>query len=1701
MGVLGKSQFSSLAAVLRKNILNSIVLLAILCSAGLTIAGNMQAHAATVFLDESFRNSTITQGNWTAVGSGGGTWGVGTNRACLTARNGSGGDSSGIPGCNTPGLGGVVEAEGAGALRFTSNATGQSGTVIHNETLSSGQGLKFEFDMFMYDGTDFVGRPGDGISFFLTDGSAALPTTPGAAGSGLGYARSGRSTNWLGQESWSGSGVVGGYVGVGFDRFGNYSTQDSGPGAPLPFMDTGRSNGIALRGSASSNYRYITGKVAAGQLDTQSATVRDNALRKVRITISTSNIMNVDVDYSDGNGYVSELSNVDLNTINGTTFPSTFRFGFSASTGDARQAQEIRNLVVQTLEPDLSTTITPSQSTYTVNDSLSFAVSVENDASGGPTSEIVTSTTTFPTELTPTAASGTDWDCTVAGQTVTCTRDASIAAGGSAPDITINTTPAVNANGVRTIETSVATQDDVDTSNNNASTTVTQNQVAAIIAAENDSATGVSGVTGQQDVLAVLANDTLSGTMPPSTALNITAVGSIPSGIDFNTTTGLVSVLPNTPAGTHTFDYQICEKANPTNCDTATVSITVVTPPIEAKNDNFSGGNTAVGNASAGNVLTNDEFNGTVGLTVDDVTISNVSPASGTPSGVVLDPSTGNVSVAAGTPAGSYDIEYTIQDKVNPSNTSTATVTVVVSATPITATDDTIPGEGGSVLDNDVLGSDPATSSNVTVSVADEGDIPGVTIAEDGTVIVPEDTPAGTHTFDYQICEKANPTNCDTATVSIVVNPHEIIAGDKDYTSTPIPTTAGGTTPTVLDVVTIEGDPGTPGTTDLTIVTDGGLTDVAINDDGTITVPPSTVPGDYSVTYQACETANPTNCDTGVVVIRVESKPIEANDDDLTGTPIQQTAGGSTTTVLVNDTLDGDEVTSSTVVPTIVANGGLEGVSISNEGVISVPAGTVPGTYNVEYRICESDASVPSNCDTAIARVLVIATPISIDDDDFSSSPVPNTGGPAGNVFDNDTIGDNPADSGNATVTVVDDDGLTGVIIDEDGNVTVPGGTTPGTYEVEYQACERDVTPANCGNATVTIVIAETPIVANDDTYSAVNGNTGNSNVGVIVSNDTLGGDAVGMADITLTITNPLPAGVTIDTTTGQVAVAPGTDPATHQIEYRICETARPANCDTSIVTLDIVDAPGVVAATDDSFGSVTDGPAGNVFDNDTVNSNTATNGNATVTVVDDGGLTGVTIGDDGILTVPEGVPAGTYEVEYRLCERNHPTNCDAAVATVVVTAKPIAASDDTYGPINGRTGGAAGYMLTNDTLGGDPVVASGVTVTVQGAMPHGITLNNNTGDVQVAPNTPAGTYTFTYQICENLNPTNCDTATVGVTVTAAPIVADDLTTDPLVDGPAGNVFDGGSLDGDPLTENEIDLTVENDGGLTDVSINPNGDVIVPTDTPAGSYDVEYQACEKLNPTNCDTAVVHITVIAPTIVAIDDNLGEVNSKAGGSLDSTLGNDRLSNEEIDQGRVTITPVGALPAGVSIDGTTGVVTIAPATPKGDYSFEYQICHTANPTVCDTANVTFTVTNDDVIAAEDVHKGEIGSNGGAVANITEISTLNNQSVRMGEVDVTIIDGAGISGITISENGDVIIPANVKPGSYTITYQVCQKSDQSNCAQAIITFEVKGDEIAAPNTGFARLTSNWTAAVSATVAGVIAAIGGYRLYRFKKQ
>ena len=94
--------------------------------------------------------------------------------------------------------------------------------------------------------------------------------------------------------------------------------------------------------------------------------------------------------------------------------------------------------------------------------------------------------------------------------------------------------------------------------------------------------------------------------------------------------------------------------------------------------------------------------------------------------------------------------------------------------------------------------------------------------------------------------------------------------------------------------------------------------------------------------------------------------------------------------------------------------------------------------------------------------------------------------------------------------------------------------------------------------------------------------------------------------------------------------------------------------------------------------------------------------------------------------------------------------------------------------------GGNLPTVLANDTLNGVAVVPADITLTPGTLAPvpaaGSITMDSATGIITVAAGTTAGTYSYPYEICENLNPTNCDTATATVVVAAATIDAVDDT-------------------------------------------------------------------------------------------------------------------------------------------------------------------------------------------------------------------------------------------------------------------------------------------------------------------------------------
>jgi len=1179
---------------------------------------------------------------------------------------------------------------------------------------------------------------------------------------------------------------------------------------------------------------------------------------------------------------------------------------------------------------------------------------------------------------------------------------------------------------------------------NNTSTIIPTRRLN-IIDAVNDSVTNVNGYTGATNVVNVYTNDTLNGTAVNPSQVTLTTTVSNPNLI--LNPNGSVDVIPGTPAGPYTLTYQICEIANPTNCDTATVTVTVVAPVIDAVNDSATNVNGYTGATNVVNVYTNDTLNGTA-VTPSQVTLTTTVSNPN----LILNPN-GSVDVIPGTPAGPYTLTYQICEIANPTNCDTATVTVTVVAPAIDAVNDSATNVNGytgatnvvNVYTNDTLNGTAVTPSQVTLTTTVSN--PNLTLNPDGSVDVIPGTPAGPYTLTYQICEIANPTNCDTATVTVTVVAPAIDAVNDSATN--VNGYTGATN--VVNVYTNDTLNGTAVTpSQVTLTTTVSNPNLILNPNGSVDVIPGTPAGPYTLTYQICEIANPTNCDTAIVTVTVVAPVIDAVNDSATNVN-GYTGATNVVNVYTNDTLNGTAVTPSQVtLTTTVSNPYL---TLNPNGSVDVIPGTPAGPYTLTYQICE--IANPTNCDTATVTVTVVAPAI-----DAVNDSATNINGYTGatnvvNVYTNDTLNGTAVTPSQVTLTTTVSN--PNLILNPNGSVDVIPGTPAGPYTLTYQICEI-ANPTNCDTATVTVTVVAPAIDAVNDSATNINGYTGATNVVNVYTNDTLNGTAVTPSQVTLTTTVSNPN--LILNPNGSVDVIPGTPAGPYTITYQICEIANPTNCDTATVTITVV-AP-VIDAVNDSATNI-NGYTGatnvvNVYTNDTLNGTAVTPSQVTLTTTVSN--PNLILNPNGSVDVIPGTPAGPYTLTYQICEIANPTNCDTATVTVTVIAPVIDAVNDSATNVNGYTGATnVVNVYTNDTLNGTAVTPSQVTLTTTVSNPN-LILNPN-GSVDVIPGTPAGPYTLTYQICEIANPTNCDTATVTVTVVAPAIdaVNDSVTN---VNGYTGatnvvNVYTNDTLNGTAVTPSQVTLTTTVSN--PNLILNPNGSVDVIPGTPAGPYTITYQICEIANPTNCDTATVTITVVAPVIDAVNDSATNINGYTGATnVVNVYTNDTLNGTAVTPSQVTLTTTVSNPN--LILNPNGSVDVIPGTPAGPYTLTYQICEIANPTNCDTATVTVTVIAPVIDAVNDSATNVNGYTGATnVVNVYTNDTLNGTAVTPSQVTLTTT--VSNPNLILNPNGSVDVIPGTPGGTHTLTYQICEIANPTNCDTAVVTVFVMTPQI----------------------------------------
>ncbi|MFK8299366.1 hypothetical protein ACI762_01410, partial [Capnocytophaga canimorsus] len=468
------------------------------------------------------------------------------------------------------------------------------------------------------------------------------------------------------------------------------------------------------------------------------------------------------------------------------------------------------------------------------------------------------------------------------------------------------------------------------------------------------------------------------------------------------------------------------------------------------------------------------------------------------------------------------------------------------------------------------------------------------------------------------------------------------------------------------------------------------------------------------------------------------------------------------------------------------------------------------------------------------------------------------------------------------------------------------------------------------------------------------------------------------------------------------------------------------------------------------------------ILDNDVLGTLSATTANVTITQLS---TTDARVNIDPatgkIRLTNSTVPTGIYTITYRICEEVNDTPCDTA--TITVKVRNIKAENDVVSYIAGVI---ADNILYNDTYNNKEAFDyyNDLKITITSPLPSGVTVEPG-GDFKITESVRSGVYTFTYQICSEVLPDVCDSATVTLTVRNIISAYDDDDGDYLngysvVPNNTIDIFENDRLNSHFVTSQTV--TISSHTALpTGVTIDANGIVTIGNDTPTGVHSFTYVLCEKdVTPPICDSAKVLFTV--KNINADNDDF-EVS--AGGNTGSVLNNDKYDGEFLSSTTsVTLTPIGMLPSGISLDPITGIVRVASGTPSGNYSFNYEICSKVVPSLCDEATVTIRVKNS--IIADDDNLGTVVSGGTTTQTVISNDKLNGTLVVIGtEVGkVTLTPIVTPTGITIdATNGKVTVGTNVSSGVYTLTYKICENgATPDNCDDATVTITVQNSIVA---------------------------------------
>jgi large repetitive protein len=1113
---------------------------------------------------------------------------------------------------------------------------------------------------------------------------------------------------------------------------------------------------------------------------------------------------------------------------------------------------------------------------------------------------------------------------------------------------------------------------------------------------------------------------------------------------------GTFTYTPNTGyIGRDSVSYKVCDTGTPSLCDTAKIYISTPINPNDspiAVNDTIATPEDVVLN---GTVASNDVDNSGSFDPNGFVKLDNPTH------GLIVFNTNGTYTY---TPTLNFNGGDSIHYKVCNTLGFCDTATLIITVTPVNdkplAVDDLKNTPEDGPLSSTVATNDTDVDNNIDpvsfVKLKDPKN-GGIVFNNNGVFIY---TPTlnfnGKDTIEYKVCDLGTPSLCDTAFLIITVTPvNDAPFAVNDTFNVVGNTTLNGTVAT--NDSDIDGNLGTGGFVKTDNPIHGTIT---VNPNGSFVYNPTTsFSGIDSVHYKVCDLAG--LCDTATIIITVTpaNVPPLANID----TPVLNEDTPTIINVLKNDA-DTDGFLNPASL-TIIKQPSHGIVTPNADSTITyIPNLNFNGKDTLIYQVC--DKGSPVLCDTAIVILIINAVndaPLANRDD---ISTTANTL-VAIAVLANDTDVDGTVVKDSVKVTLSPVHGTASVNITTGLVTYTPMTGFSGKDTLIYRVCDNG-TPVQCDTALVVITVNPAPNVAPIATRDDISTPQNTAVLITVLGNDN-DSDGILVKDSVKVTLSPSHGTASVNTTTGVITYTPmsgysGKD----TLIYRVCDNGIPVQCDTALVIITVV-APVVnlapVAIRDDISTPQNTAVSIIVLGNDNDSDGILVKDSVKVTLSPSHGAASVNTTTGVITYTPITGYSGKDTLIYRVCDNGIPVQCDTALVVITVVApvvnqSPVANKDNVSTSPNTIV---SIPVLINDTdADGNLNPAS---VRVQQSPAHGIALPNSDGTISYSPDAGfIGNDTLIYRVCDTGTPPLCATATVVITVNVpvnkAPVANRDDISTPLNTLVTLNVLSNDSDDG-ILVADSVKITTKPKNGVA--FVNMDGTI---TYTPNAGYTgkdtLVYNVCDDGAPVLCDTALVVITVIAPTPnQAPVANRDDVST----SPNTIVSIPVLTNDTDTEGALNPSSVKLQqsPAnGVALPNSDGTISYSPnAGFIGKDTLIYRVCDSGTPPLCDTAIVVITVSVP-VNKAPLANRDDVSTPLNTLKTINVLSNDSDDGILVADsVKITLQPTNGTA--TVNANGTIIYTPNTGYlGQDTLIYNVCDNGIPALCDTALVVIKV---------------------------------------------